>query len=287
MGADHDIPDLQVYGKGSADFKLPCGYVDENGTVFNHIYLREMTGVEDDILDDDDLNVSERITKVLANCTEKLTSESQAQPNVVEDSEIIKAAISDTLEAGLPFSIPDRMAAMLFLRRASVGDVYKFERKCPACGKVNKNKQINLADLEVNFCKDPTKRRVKVRLPRSGKEAVLRVLSASGERRIAEMRPTMKDVKSCAILARLETLDGKKLPSSNARALNVVKELPFQDRRRLISTFNVMEGSIETNIDVRCTSAICNEDFTFDLDIGQVFFSTMGQEVTADDLEWV
>jgi hypothetical protein len=289
MATNNDIPDLDVFGKGRGDFKLPCGYVDAKGKVFNRVYLREMTGVEDDILDDDELNVSERMSRVITNCVEKFTSGSTDQPNVIEDKGMIAAAVADTLKpgTGLPLSIPDRMAALLFIRRLSVGDVYNFERKCPECGKVSKNKHVNLSTLQIVFCKDPAKRRVKVKLPRSGKEAVLKVLSASGERRVAELRPTQKDVKTAAILARLESLDGKPLSGDDQKDMELVKSLPIVDRRLIISTFNVMEGTIETEVEVKCNSAVCGAEFKFDLDLGQVFFSNQGQEVTAEELNWL
>lgn len=287
MAVNNDIPDLDVYGKGRGDFRLPCGYVDAKGKVFDRVYLREMTGTEDDILDDDELNVSERMTKVITNCIEKITSGSTEQPNAIEDKAIIGAAVGDTLKAGLPFSIPDRMATLLFIRRLSVGNTYNFERKCPECGKVSKNKHVDLSTLKIIYCKDPTKRRVKVKLPRSGKEAILKVLSAAGERRVAEMRPTQKDVKTAAILARLEMLDGQPLSGDDAKDMAAVKALPKLDRMLLISTFNVMEGTIETEIEVKCNSAVCGAEFKFDLDLGQVFFSNQGQEVTAEDLNWL
>ena len=48
-----------------------------------------MTGVEDDIMDDDELNVSERMSRVIANCTEKLTTGDAGadgqQPTVIDD----------------------------------------------------------------------------------------------------------------------------------------------------------------------------------------------------------
>lgn len=287
MAINNDIPDLDVFGKGRGDFKLPCGYVDEKGRIFNHIYLREQSGVEDDIMDDDELNVSERMTQVITNCTEKLTSESSEPGSVITDRAIIEAAISDNLKTGLPLSIPDRMASLLFLRRLSVGDRFDIKRKCPECGKPLKDKHVNLGSLKILYCKDPTKRRVKLKLPRSGKEAVLKVLSAGGERRIAEMRVTGRDAKSAAILARLESLDGKPLNAGNDADMATVKALPKADRLRLIDTFNVMEGSIETLIEVKCDKVSCGTEFKFDLDLGQVFFSNPEQEIKAENLNWV
>lgn len=285
MSVNNDIPDISIFGRGSGDFRLPSGYVDEDGKVFNRIYLREMTGVEDDIMDDDELNVSDRITSVLTNCTLKLTSESG---DVVEDRDVIKQAIDDTLDSdGLPLTIPDRMAGLLYLRRLSLGDVYKFDRECPHCDSMNKGKQIDLRELQINFSKDPTKRRVKLPLHKSGRTATLKVLSASGERRIAEMRPGMKDVKSAAILARLEALDDKPLSGNNEADLQMVKSLPVADRRRIINTFNVMEGSIETEVEVTCQKMACKKNWKFDLDLGQVFFSPQDQGVSEDDLVWI
>jgi len=293
MAAHNNIPDLQVFGKGRGDFKLPTGYVDKDGRVFNHIYLREMTGIEDDIMDDDDLNLSERMSRVIANCAEKLsTGDSGAegdQPTMIDDKKLILAAISDNLtEGGLPITIPDRMASLLFIRRLSMGDKYQVDgRICPHCAKPIKNKHILLSDLEINYSKDPTKRRVRVKLPRSGKTAVLKVLTASNERKISEARPDLKDVKSLAILSRLDSLDGVVVSGDPETDIDLVRALPKLDRLMLIRTFNVMEGSIETEVTINCTSGLCNKEFVFDLDLGQVFFSSPELEVSLDNLDWV
>ena len=69
MQSHADIPGVEIFGKGRGNYTLPCGYVDPTGTVHNDIYLREMTGTEDDILDDNDLVVNERISRVLTACT--------------------------------------------------------------------------------------------------------------------------------------------------------------------------------------------------------------------------
>lgn len=280
--------DLSVFGKGRGDFKLPCGYVDPAGRVFNRIYLREMTGVEDDIMDDDELNVSERMSRVIANCTEKLATDMTGGPSSITDKELIEAAVSDNLKEGLPLSIPDRMAALLFIRRLSLGDAYKIDgRTCPVCTKPVKNKAIRLNEMKIEYCKDPTKRRVRVQLPKSGKIAILKVLSASNERKLAEKRPSQKDIKSFAILARLESLDEQPLSGDVDKDLELIKVLPKLDRTMLINTFNVMEGNIETEVVTNCTAPKCGAEFKFDLDLGQVFFSNPDLEVSQSNLNWV
>lgn len=279
--------DLSVFGKGRGDFKLPCGYVDASGHVYNRIYLREMSGVEDDIMDDDELNVSERMSRVIANCTEQLASDAPGAPSIT-DKVAIHAAVADNLKEGLPLSIPDRMAALLFIRRLSLGDAYKIDgRTCPVCTKPVKNKAVRLNELKIDSCKDPTKRRVRVTLPKSGKIAILKVLSASNERKLAEKRPSMKDVKSYAILARLESLDEVPMSGDTDKDLDLIKSLPKLDRTMLINTFNVMEGNIETEIVTNCTAPKCGAEFKFDLDLGQVFFSNPDLEVSQSNLNWV
>ena len=113
MGADNNIAGVVAYGKGHGEFKLPCGYVDAEEKVHNIVILRELTGEEEDTLDDDNLTTSTRITRILAGCCEKIGD--------IEDRDLIARAIGDTLKEGegLPISQADRMALMLFLRRAA------------------------------------------------------------------------------------------------------------------------------------------------------------------------
>lgn len=290
MAVHNNIPNLEVFGKGSGDFQLPCGYVDGQGRVFSRVYLREMTGIEDDIMSDDDLHLSERMSRIISNCIEKLTTSDAGEGNQqLTDRDLISAAVGDDLKEGLPFTIADRMACLLFIRRISLGDNYKIDgRYCPACEKPIKNKRLNLADLEISHCKDPTKRKVRVKLPKSKKMAVLTVLAAAGERRVAEARPDAKNARSFAILSRLVSI-GDHAPSGEDDAdLKIVQELPRVDRIHLINIINLMEGGIETVVELQCPRAACRAEFKFDLDLGQVFFSNPeAEELSVETLDWV
>lgn len=283
MGSTHhDIPGVEFFGKGRGNYTLPCGYVDPSGVVHNEIHLREMTGTEDDILDDNDLVVNERITRVLTACTEKL--------GTVTDKKIIEAAISDNLlgigNTGLPLTAQDRIAALLYLRRTTLGDIYKFERRCPRCGEVSKNKELDLRTLEITPVKDPKKRKVQVKLPRSGKVAVLKVLAAKGEEQVSTLKPTQKDLKTCAILARLESIDEKPMTADPA-CVDLVRNLPQVDRSYLIQVYTLMEGNVDTDVQVKCKNQLCGIEFEFPLDLGQLFFSSQVKKPTAEDLVWL
>ena len=114
-----DIPGVEIHGKGAREFTLPVGYVDIAGKVHDTIVLHEMTGVEDDMLGNDDLSIGERVSNVLSSCIDKLGD--------LEDKEMIRRAVSDDLEGkGYPITEQDRIAAMIFLRRVTIGDLYKF-----------------------------------------------------------------------------------------------------------------------------------------------------------------
>lgn len=291
MAAHNNIPDLEVFGRGRGDFKLPYGYVDGEGRVFNHVYLREMTGVEDDIMGDDDLNVSERMTGIIANCIEKLTSNASEGQTTITDRDEIFNIVADNLPEGKghPLTIPDRMACLLFIRQLSLGNSYNLDgRRCPACNQPMKNKNIDLRSLKVNYCKAPGKRQARVALKKSGGTAVLQVLCAKGERRIAEAGPTQKNANSYSILGRLVSINDKKLTGDDETDLATVQALPRKDRTTLLHAINLMEEGIETEIETRCKKAGCQAEFKFDLDLGQVFFSNPEEaDLTVETLDWV
>lgn len=273
-----DIPGVELHGKGTRDFTLPVGYVDASGKVHDVVIMREMTGAEDDMLGNDDLPVGERVTNVLSACIEKLGD--------ISDKEIIKKAVSDELESGMPLTEQDRIAAMIFLRRTTIGDMYKFERRCPRCSEMAKNRATDLRELKIDKAPHPERRRVEVTLPRSGKKAILKVLTAKGAVKIGRLRPTQKDLKSLAICARLETLDGKSMDNPRT-ALNEVKVLPQADRNMLRQAYNAMETFVETDIDVDCRNPICGATWKFPLDVGQGFFLDLEGKISDGDLNWL
>lgn len=276
-----DVPGVEVFGKGKAQYDLPCGYVDETGKAHRTVILRELTGEEEDMMDDDDMPSNIRMTTILSRCCEQLGS--------VTDKEIIRRAIGDDLNAGLPLTSSDRIAMMIYLRRVSVGDVYHFSRRCPRCGYMNTMKHLDLRNQEITFVPDDRvgKRRLEVTLPRSQKKAIVRVMTASYESRLVELRPNQKDLRSAAILARLESLDGKMLDNPRA-GLAAVKALPIEDRNYLRKVYNLIEADVDTSCEITCNNKICGVDFKFPLDLGQSFFSNpVDEQVLEKELNWL
>ena len=276
-----DVPGVEVFGKGKGEYRLPCGYVDETGKVHKRIVLRETTGVEEDMMDDDEMSSDARMTAILTECCEQIGE--------IKDKEKIAQIIGDDLPMGLPITSSDRIASMIFLRRTSVGDIYHFERRCPRCGYMNKNKHIDLRNLEIKQVPEDrvAKRRLAVTLPRSKKKAVVRVLTAKFEARLTELRPNQKDLRSAAILARLESLDGQNLDNPHI-GLTTVKALPQEDRNYLRKVYNLIEADVDTMVELTCASKICPADFRFPIDLGQSFFSNpVEEQVTDAELTWL
>jgi len=211
---------------------------------------------------------------------------------MITDREQIANIVADNLKSGdgHPFTIPDRLACLLFIRQLSLGNVYKLDgRRCPVCSTELKNKRIDLRNLKINYCEHPDRRQVRVPLPKSKKHAILQVLCAKGERRIAEAGPNQKNANSYAILGRLVSLDDKKPSGVDDEDLAMVQALPRKDRTKLLKVINVMEAGIETEIETRCQKAGCNAEFKFDLDLGQVFFASPEEEeeLSVESLDWV
>lgn len=286
MGADHDIPGVIAFGKGRGDYQLPCGYVDAEGKVHNTVIIRETTGHEEDILDDDQLSTTERITRVLSSCCEKLGD--------ITDKGLISRAVGDKLgeSEGVALSQADRMAMMLFLRRTTNGDRYNLpdtQRVCPYCKGKNNPMHVDLhTDITIKYAKDPSKRRVRFTLPRRGEKAVLRVLSARGEEKLTKLMrgKNKKDLRSLAILARLEKIGDVTL-REDFKSVDTVRKLSSVDRNFIREVYNKIEGAIDTELEMTCEKIACGREWKTEIDIGQVFFSPQDVKITEADLEWI
>lgn len=278
-----DVAGVEVWGKGRGEFLLPCGFVLPDGKAHKKIILREVKGHEEDIMDDESVLRSTRMTDVLTACTEQL--------GPITDKEQIRRIIADDLPNGQGITSTDRIAAMIFLRRTSVGDVYKIRRACPriGCGHVPKNKQLDLRTIKMTEVpvERVGKRRVRLKLPRSEREITLRVMTAKHEEELFQLRPTQKDVRSAAMCARVESI-GDEVFTNTERAMAAVKELPLADRNMIREVYDQMEADVDTSVEVTCESPICNYEYSFPLDVGQGFFSNPGVDgVDVSKLAWL
>lgn len=238
---------LEIPTSPLASAGLPCGYIDSEGTLHSEVEVRELTGVEEDILATKGISFSDKITNVLARCVLKI--------GTISDPSSIAAIIPKLL-------VGDRLFLLFAIRQVTLGDEYPFTYKCESCD-TEQTFVVRLSDFEVFPMEDPFKRVFDAKLP-SGKTARFRSLTGEDEREMAKAGKRREDVLSYGIFRRLELLDGK--PPS----LAAVKALSLRDRNYLREAFDQNEGGIETTMEIDCPN--CGAEAEKEIGIQSGFF---------------
>lgn len=273
----HDDVRVPIFGHSAQDFRLPCGYVDEQGVLHSTVTMKQMTGYEEDMMANTKLVVTERITNILASCCTQL--------GTITDPKVIRAAIADTVSPPcLPLTAADRLAMLLFLRIVSIGEEYRFDSVCPHCEADNKGKALDLPELEIKYVEDPFKRLADVVLPKSKVTVTLKIMTGKGEGEVAKLRPDSKNARAYAMLARVVALNGQPMSGNARKDVEILKQMPSQDSAYLRKIFDIMEGAVDTDVEIQCNA--CTKWFKFSLDLGQVFFSQTEDTVSPDQIKW-
>lgn len=255
--ANEDQDQLKLKDIADGHVVLPGGYVDAAGKVHDRAELREMTGEEEDILAMPKISGSEKISRIIGNCLVKLG-------DLQETIDLSKLAKKLT--------IGDRVVIMLTLRAVSLGPIYPFSTKCPACEE-EVNRGVNLTELKVQNMKNKAVREQAVTLP-SGKKCVLRVMTGEDEERVGRVNRKGSDALSLAMLARVKSIEGVEAPSVQA-----MKRLGIKDRNAIRDWYKSVEGGVDTDLEIVCE---CGNTFESVLDIGQpsFFFPKASEEMT-------
>lgn len=227
-------------------YSLPCGHLTADGELWTDIRLREITGVEEDLLASRSIPGAVKISALITNCAQ------QVGP-VVDKQQI--GQIARELTVG------DRVYLMFALRRVTLGDQYPFKVKCPSCEE-ERLYTIDLSELDVKPMKDPKKRVFDVTLP-GGKPVRFHVMTGKEEERLSKIKD-QTDTLSLSILLRLDLVNGK--PAD----MRTVKGLSLAERNFLRDQFDEAEGGIDTSIDITCS--VCGNDFESEVDVGQAGF---------------
>ena len=143
---------------------------------------------------------------------------------------------------------------------------------------------LDLSSLEIKEVNDPKKRLAEIVLPKSKVTVTLRILTARGETKVSRLRPDAKDARTLAMLARLVSINGQKISNNDQKNISLLKDMPYQDRNYLRKVFDIMEGAVDTDVEVQCNS--CTKWFKFSLDLGQIFFSQTEDTVLPDQIKW-
>jgi hypothetical protein len=239
-------------------FSLPCGFVDEGGTLHQKVHLREMTGIEEEVLAGKG-EVTARLNRVISNCIVSLGDDLKADLTTVKKLTVV-----------------DRVFLLIALRRVSLGDDYGLKVKCPACSHTSSFK-VDLGELEVRQMDDPAKRSYTGELP-SGGSFTWHPMTGEDEDWLADAKKKLKGegVVTLAMLARMDEVNGDALSKDpkNRRALvdSVTKlaKLSIRDRNHLRRTFESTEGNIDTDLEFECDS--CGHEFRADLRVDPAAF---------------
>jgi len=239
-------------GPGSIAVELPCGYIDGEA-VHASAVVREMRGHEEDILAGSG-PVSARMNAIIGNCLIGVGS-------ISEPSKL--RGIVERLMA------PDRMALLIAIRRASLGDKFDAHVVCPLC-KGEQHVTLDLKEVETVPMPDRMTREKTSALP-SGIEIVWHVLTNDDEEWLTEKRKKKVDLLTLGLLARIDMVNGDDIDRSQGyrRAVSAVKDLSMRDRTALRAIFEKEEGKVDTNVTFECSNPDCGHEWSGKMDIGQ------------------
>lgn len=234
-------------------FDLPCGYLDADGELHREVIVREMTGVEEDILASRRVKDADKMDLLIGNCLQQLGQISEATR--------IRALTQELL-------IGDRLFLLYAIRRVSLGDEYPFKENCPNCDEATLY-PFDLSALEVVQMPDPMCREYHEELP-SGRKVSWHPMSGRDNKKRQKHRKA--DVLTLNLWVRIDDLDGLR-PS-----MDLIKTLSSRDRDFLRGRFMQVEGGVETTIEVVCP--LCDHEFERDVEIGRpgFFFPSETQE---------
>jgi hypothetical protein len=127
---------------------------------------------------------------------------------------------------------------------------------------------VDLSELEVKQMRDPMLRAYEVELPRSKKKVRMKTLNGRGEEMISKAVTSGKDLISYAILARVESFEGRPPTLADLKSLSVA------DRNYLRDIWEDYEGGIDTQVEIQCPN--CDSEYEANVNVAdQGFFNPL------------
>ena len=246
-------------------FKLPCGYITEDGQFYTYIKVRVMTGEEEDNLSNNHRRNGHRwLDDLIAGCCTLTTSP--------EDVENI-ATLELTPEITRDMTLGDRFVALMRIRQVTYGKKYRFEFDCESCGAKSKY-DLDLNSLELDPMPEPRVREYTFKLPMKGDEIKYKVATAKEEAMGEKYLKQYKNSGPTANLAcRLLTVNGEQITNP----MKYFKSLTVPDRNAFRADMTLREGGIQTKLEgIECRS--CGQTVDMELPIQQAFFSPTSEK---------
>jgi len=251
--ADKTKANVLDVSPGCLAIELPAGYIHE-GELYTTAVVREMRGHEEDLLAAKG-SIVVRLNAIIGNCLVQLGS--------IGDKSILRRAATS-------LTAQDRMAVILAIRRASLGDFYDCTVTCPEC-KTVQHVNLNLSEIEIIPMPDRMRRERVDTLP-SGTEVKWHVIRTQDEEWLTAQKKKKQDTLTLGLLARVEAVGEVVLDRERAyrKAISALKDLSIRDRTALRNLFDKEEGSIDTKVEFECED--CGHEWEGNLDVGQPNF---------------
>jgi hypothetical protein len=253
------------------ELELPRGYLHEyEEGKFKRYYIakfREVSGIEEDILAEQELSWLERYNRIIGSCLVSLKDE-----DGVELQDVDFKTISNH------FLIGDNLVSVLALRRITNGDKYDFEDQCSVC-ELKQKKVVDLSDFEMVPVEGDPLENVRSIILRDGRELVWEMLNGRKQMEwIDQNKPkpvTQKGRKKKLKIKR--SLEGKRKATKAimSRVISIGGEEPTLDMLRILGSPERQkirnqfddEGGIDVEFEVHCTSATCSHSWIKEVDI--------------------
>jgi len=244
--ADNELRDPSG---SNGSFRLPCGFLEEDGTLHRDVVLRAFTGVEEDILASRRVRAADKMNLFLSGCIVSIGD--------ITDPNKIRALAPRLL-------IGDRTFLFFALRRITHGDVFPFRHKCPNPNcKANEIYRVDLSTLVTYPMPKPEKRTYEITLPHSGHLVVWHPMDGTQEARRDELKKRI-GLLTLNLLLRVEAIDGRPVTADD------LARLPSGDRDHLRTHIDEHEGGVETTAELICP--VCGEEFERDVDPSEPSF---------------
>lgn len=249
---------------GTMTVELPCGFIDGD-RLHRMLIVGEMTGYEEDILAGKG-PVLPRLNKIVSNCTIRLGE--------IESKPAIAKAVGQ-------LTAQDRVAALLAIRRASLGDLYQVRVRCPndECA-LDSRQNIDLSTVEIRGMADPMAREFEDFVGPRRTAVRWHVMNADDERWTSELKRDRREESrvTLSFLARVDEVDGVTLDRENGyvRAVSALKSLSLAERNELRSLFRKREGDVDLDVEFTCPS--CRREWKATLDLHQPSFFFPSEE---------
>lgn len=240
--------------------ELPCGYV-KDGEVFDHVKINELRGKQQNYLVDADLT-SENFGHVPKILSELITDYQTKKGLPLKDE--------DTSELFWELPTEDIEVILIKIREATYGPNYAMPTLCTHCGK-QQFKHVKLSKLDIKKLPNKKKRTKKIKLPKSGIEAEVKLLYLKD---LFKMHDAIKEKKHSLFTA-TTYLSIAKLGEKTTITPEDLDDLPVTDIQLIESTYMAMRGSIDLMITSTCDK--CEQDYDNPLGVMDPLFFGQSQ----------